>query len=131
MNMNEMQSICRVFELFLKTKMNHNCLNFTTKLNKKHKQIISFISPVGPWLPQWRWRALIMQALEIFQNSVTPEEFESLPADIIAEHKLLYRQQAVVNIHFPTNIKMLAVCQKKKKKLARKRVELSTWCVKI
>ena len=68
------------------------------------------IIPVYPTtedLPQWRWRALIMQALQIFQNSVTPEEFESLPANIIAEHKLLNRQQAVVNIHFPTNMEAL------------------------
>jgi ATP-dependent DNA helicase RecG len=68
------------------------------------------IIPVYPTtedFPQWRWRALIIQALELFQNGAAPEVVESLPADIIAAHKLLNRQQAVVNIHLPANMEIL------------------------
>lgn len=74
------------------------------------------IIPVYPTtedLPQWRLRSLILQALELFQNSTAAEKVESLPDVILADHNLVNRQQALVNIHFPSNMEILVKARRR------------------
>lgn len=66
------------------------------------------VYPTTEELPQWRFRTLIQQALELYQHAAVSEEVETLPADIIAKHQLVGRQQAIVNIHFPSSMETLA-----------------------
>ncbi|SDD42024.1 ATP-dependent DNA helicase RecG [Sporomusa acidovorans] len=74
------------------------------------------IIPVYPTtedVPQWRLRSLILQAINLLKNSVTPEEIESLPTSIIDKHNLLTRKQALVNIHFAVDMETLVKARRR------------------
>lgn len=71
------------------------------------------VYPTTEELPQWRLRSLMLQAVELFQNSLSAVIGETLPDAIVTKHKLMERQQAVVNIHFPTSMEMLSQARRR------------------
>ncbi|WP_245823864.1 ATP-dependent DNA helicase RecG [Sporomusa malonica] len=74
------------------------------------------IAPVYPAtedVPQWQIRMLMQQAADTFQNSEFADQKETLPADIISYYKLMNRREALVSIHFPANMEVLAEARRR------------------
>ena len=71
------------------------------------------VYPTTEELPQWRLRSLALQAVELFQNSLSSETVETLPQEIVAKYKLMARHKAIANIHFPENMGVLAEARRR------------------
>lgn len=83
-----------------------------TEKNQSGGQIVP-VYPSTESIPQWQLRLLIQQALHLFEASTDTEKAETLPGDIITGYTLMDRRQALINIHFPSNMEMLAAARRR------------------
>lgn len=74
---------------------------------------IAPVYPVTEDVPQWQIRLLMQQATDIFQNSRFADQKETLPDDLITHYKLMNRREALVSIHFPASMEILAEARRR------------------
>lgn len=93
-------------------EINKPDVEVVTASNQGSGQIVP-VYPATEEIPQWQLRSLIQQALHLFVDSADAEKAETLPGDIIAGYNLMNRCQALINIHFPTDMKTLAAARRR------------------